>query len=87
MRPAETRLNDIYLIVHAVSGLPAGTYVYHAQEKTLELLQEGNFRHQAEMLALGQDRVGGKIHAPCQHTRFELNGTIPMITAVRKYKR
>ena len=57
VRPAETRLNDVYLIVHAVSGLPAGTYVYHAQEKTLELLQEGNFRHQAEMLALGQDRA------------------------------
>ena len=49
-----TRLNDLYLIVHAVTGLPAGSYVYHPQESSLELLQAGDFRQQAGMLALGQ---------------------------------
>jgi SagB-type dehydrogenase family enzyme len=50
----DTRLNDVYLIVHAVSDLPAGVYFFRQPEQALELLQEGDFRHQAGMLALGQ---------------------------------
>ena len=48
-------LNDIYLLVHAVTGLPPGAYVYHPQEEALELLQENDYRHEAGMLALGQE--------------------------------
>ena len=50
-----TRLNDLYLIVHAVNDLPSGAYVYHPQTQAFELLEAGDFRHQAGMLALGQD--------------------------------
>ena len=49
------RLNDLYLIVHAVDGLPSGTYVFHPQHQTLELLRAGDFRRQAGELALGQE--------------------------------
>jgi nitroreductase len=49
------RLNTLYVIVHAVSELPAGAYVFRELEQTLELLQEGDFRPQAGRLALGQD--------------------------------
>ena len=49
------RLNDLYLIVHAVDGLPSGTYVFHSQHQALELLRAGDFRRQAGELALGQE--------------------------------
>jgi SagB-type dehydrogenase family enzyme len=48
-------LNDMYLLVHAVTGLPPGAYVYHPQEETLELLRENDYRHEAALLALGQE--------------------------------
>jgi SagB-type dehydrogenase family enzyme len=51
-------VNDIYLSVHAVEGLSAGTYVYHARRKMLELLKPGQFRGDAAHLCLGQD-LGG----------------------------
>jgi SagB-type dehydrogenase family enzyme len=54
LAPPGTRLNDLYLIINAVSELPAGAYVFHPQEAALELLQEGDFRHTAGALALGQ---------------------------------
>ncbi len=47
--------NDIYLIVHAVDGLSSGTYVYHRDQRALELLRAGSFRREAGHLALGQD--------------------------------
>jgi SagB-type dehydrogenase family enzyme len=49
-----TRLNELYVIVHAVSDLPAGSYVFRAQEEALEQLAAGDFRYQAGALALGQ---------------------------------
>ena len=49
------RLNDLYLIVHAVDGLPSGAYVFHSQHQALELLRAGDFRRQAGELALGQE--------------------------------
>jgi SagB-type dehydrogenase family enzyme len=54
LEPPGTRLNDLYLIAHAVTDLPAGTYVFRPEEHALELLQVGDFRHQAGALALGQ---------------------------------
>jgi SagB-type dehydrogenase family enzyme len=50
---AET-LNDVYLIVHAVEGLPAGAYVFRRGRRALELLKEGDFRGDAGHLGLGQ---------------------------------
>ncbi len=53
--PDAASLCDLYLIVHAVDGLPPGTYVYHPKEHVLELLREGNFRREAGHLGLGQE--------------------------------
>ena len=50
-----TRLNDIYVIAHAVTDLAPGAYVFHPAASALELLQAGDFRHQAGLFALGQD--------------------------------
>jgi SagB-type dehydrogenase family enzyme len=52
---AESSLNDLYLIVHAVEGLPSGAYVFRRQEGALELLKEGDFRREAGYLGLGQE--------------------------------
>ena len=52
---AAPSLNDLYLIVHAVEGLPAGAYVFRRQQRALELLKEGDFRHEAGYLGLGQE--------------------------------
>ena len=48
-------LNDLYLIVHAVEGLPSGAYVFRRRERALELLKEGVFRRDAGDLGLGQE--------------------------------
>ncbi|HKY07783.1 MAG TPA: SagB/ThcOx family dehydrogenase, partial [Candidatus Binatia bacterium] len=48
-------LNEIYVIVHAVEGLPAGAYVFRRPERALELLKEGDFRRDAGYLGLGQE--------------------------------
>lgn len=47
-------LNELYLIVHAVDGLPAGAYVLRREERALELLKAGDFRRDAGYLGLGQ---------------------------------
>jgi SagB-type dehydrogenase family enzyme len=55
LAPAECSLNELYLIVHAVEGLPSGAYVFRRQERALELLKEGDFRREAGYLGLGQE--------------------------------
>jgi SagB-type dehydrogenase family enzyme len=55
LAPSGRRLNDLYLIVNAVDGLPPGAYVFHPQLQALELLGVGDFRRQAGELALGQE--------------------------------
>ena len=52
--PGSAPLNDVYLIVNAVEGLPSGTYVYHREGRSLELLRAGFFRQEAGLLALDQ---------------------------------
>ena len=54
LKPAEASLNDLYLIVNAVEGLPSGAYVFLRQQRALELLKEGDFRRDAGYLGLGQ---------------------------------
>ncbi|MGQ0548293.1 MAG: SagB/ThcOx family dehydrogenase, partial [Armatimonadota bacterium] len=53
--PTTATLNALYLIVHAVSGLTPGAYVFHPDQHALELLQEGDFRREAGYLDLEQD--------------------------------
>ena len=48
-------LNQLYLIVNDVDGLPSGSYVYHPDLEALEQLAEGDFRDQAGQLDLGQE--------------------------------
>ena len=55
LAPSGASLCDLYLIIHAVDGLSAGTYAYRSDQKALELLREGEFREQAENLGLGQE--------------------------------
>ena len=57
--PGGASLLTIYLIAHAVTDLPAGSYVFTPQEQTLALLSAGDFREEAGHLcfeqALGAD--------------------------------
>jgi SagB-type dehydrogenase family enzyme len=53
--PAGASLNDLYLIVNAVDGLPDGAYVLQREAAALELLRRGRFRREAGELGLMQD--------------------------------
>jgi len=57
-RPAHALMNDMYLIVNAVDGLPSGAYYFHREARELELLQSGDFRRQAAFLGLDQSLPG-----------------------------
>jgi SagB-type dehydrogenase family enzyme len=52
--PDAPRLHDRYLIVNNVEGLAQGVYLHHRGAALVELLREGDFRAQAERLALVQ---------------------------------
>jgi SagB-type dehydrogenase family enzyme len=58
--PTGTQLNDLYLIVNAVEGLSLspGAYFFRREERSLELLKEGDFREQATYLGLEQELPG-----------------------------
>jgi SagB-type dehydrogenase family enzyme len=53
--PPGAMLNHLYLIVHAVEGLPPGAYVFHRNRGVLECLKQGNFRAEAGYLGLEQE--------------------------------
>ncbi|HXH07950.1 MAG TPA: SagB family peptide dehydrogenase [Vicinamibacterales bacterium] len=53
-RPA-VRLNDLYLIVHAVDGLAPGAYVLSRDSLSLDRLRHGRFRAEAGYLGLEQE--------------------------------
>ena len=55
LQPPGAQLNDLYLIVHSVQGLRPGAYFFRRERKTLELLNEGEFRAQAYHLGLEQE--------------------------------
>ncbi|MGC2476702.1 MAG: SagB/ThcOx family dehydrogenase [Candidatus Sulfotelmatobacter sp.] len=52
--PFGSHLNDLYLLVNNVVGLESGAYVYHWEQKILELLKRGEFRDKAGYLGLEQ---------------------------------
>ena len=47
-------LTELYLIINEVDGVRSGSYAYGRDGHTLELIREGEFRHDAGQLALGQ---------------------------------
>jgi SagB-type dehydrogenase family enzyme len=51
----ESSLLDLYVIAHAVEGLPPGAYYLRRAERALELLEQGNFRAIAGRLGLFQE--------------------------------
>ena len=53
--PLGIMLNDLYLIVNAVDGLPSGAYVFRQDHGDLELLKRGDFRRDAGYLGLMQE--------------------------------
>ena len=53
--PPGAMLNDLYLIVNAVDGLPSGAYVFRREREALELLKPGVFREAAGHLGLDQE--------------------------------
>ena len=55
LEPPGAQLNDLYLIVHSVQTLKAGSYFFHRERKTLELLKEEEFRAEAYHLGLDQE--------------------------------
>ncbi len=54
LNPFGSQLNDLYVIVNAIEGLPAGSYFFHRDPCALELLKKGDFRSQAGYLGLEQ---------------------------------
>jgi SagB-type dehydrogenase family enzyme len=48
-------LVDLYLVIHAVEGIPAGSYYYRREDRALELLREGEFRSASGRLGLFQE--------------------------------
>ena len=48
-------LNQLYLIVNEVDGLPSGSYVFHPDLGALEQLKAGDFRERAGYLGLEQE--------------------------------
>ncbi len=57
--PESELLNQAYLSVHAVEGLPLGAYRYHPGKLAYEQLRAGNFRGDSATLCLWQ-RLGGE---------------------------
>ncbi|MBM4406681.1 MAG: SagB/ThcOx family dehydrogenase [Chloroflexi bacterium] len=55
LEPLGATTSDLYLIVHAVDGLPSGSYYYRRGEGALEQLTEGDYRDTAGFLGLGQE--------------------------------
>ena len=55
---APSGLVDLYLTVHAVDGVAAGAYAYHAASHALEPIKLGDFRRDAAFLCLEQ-ALGG----------------------------
>ncbi len=54
LEPQGVMLNDLYLVVNSVDGLPPGAYVFHRDRSALELLTEEGSRRVAGHLGLGQ---------------------------------
>lgn len=56
--PDQAWLNELYVLVNDVKGLPPGAYYYHRDRKALEELAQGDFRAAARHLDLDQELAG-----------------------------
>ena len=68
LEPLGAFINDLYLIVNAVDGLPSGAYFYDRGQKALVELAAGDFRREAGQLDLGQELAADasvNIYAMC----------------------
>ena len=54
----EVAITEMFVIVNAVRGVDQGAYYYDAQGDQLRKLKSGDFRQQAQQLALGQSLAG-----------------------------
>ncbi len=55
LNPAGSQLNDLYVVCHAVDGVPPGAYAFHRNPWSMELLKAGDFRKDTGYLGLEQD--------------------------------
>ncbi len=58
LAPDAPPLHDQYLIVNSVDGLAPGIYRVHPSRAAIELVRPGNFRRQAQRLAVDQEYAG-----------------------------
>jgi len=58
LAPNGALLNQLFLNVHAVDGLPPGSYAYRPEQSALELLDAGDFRGRSAFLCLEQPLAG-----------------------------
>jgi SagB-type dehydrogenase family enzyme len=66
LAPNAPPLYDLYLIVNHVEGVAPGVYLHHPQRHSIELLNEGDFRQQAQRLAVDQE-YAGDAHVNCYY--------------------
>ncbi len=66
LAPDAEPLHDLYLIVNGVVGLAPGVYLHHPRRNAVALLEEGNFRQQAERLAARQG-YAADAHVNCYY--------------------
>ena len=66
LAPDALPLHDVYLIVNHVEGVTPGVYLHHPQRHSIELLKEGDFRRQAQRLAVDQE-YAGDAHVNCYY--------------------
>lgn len=59
-------MHRLYLIVNRVDGLTPGVYVHHPGLNAVELLREGDFRADAQRLAVGQEYTA-RAHVNCYY--------------------
>ena len=58
LEPPGAMLNTLYLMVHAVEGIPQGSYVFDCERDALLLLERGDLRREARYLGLQQALPG-----------------------------
>jgi SagB-type dehydrogenase family enzyme len=57
--PSAPPLNELYILAHAVEGLPAGIYASRPERRTLRVVRLGDVREAAGALALDGARASG----------------------------
>src|SRR5262249_12677302 len=64
--PGALPLHELYLIINHVEGVAPGVYLHHPQRHAIELLKAGNFRSEAQRMAVDQ-QYAGDAHVNCYY--------------------